>query len=253
MIDFTVKGAIFDVDDTLLDNQPGSAEDSLHARSRLAAIHEAGKKHNIPSLATLTKADNLQGFLNAPVHSLQGAVWHIMHTLQVVESPNIDNTHHIFSEIIHRKNELYGVILQKYGVELPGAVQFVRSLSEKTNGSVAIASSAIRCDINTFFEMVGLDSLFPEERIVSLESVNNIKPHPESFDRAFSSLGLTDDDRRYVCAFEDDPRGIRSAHAAGLFVCAVTSRYSKEHFMSQEVVPDLVADSYAEFTQLFGL
>ena len=42
MFDFTVYGAIFDVDDTLLDNEPGLAEDSLHARSRLAAIREAG-------------------------------------------------------------------------------------------------------------------------------------------------------------------------------------------------------------------
>ena len=60
MIDFTVKGAIFDVDDTLLDNEPGLAEDSLHARSRLAAIREAGIRHKIPSLAHLSREDNLR-------------------------------------------------------------------------------------------------------------------------------------------------------------------------------------------------
>lgn len=39
-----VKGAIFDVDDTLLDNQPGQPGMGLHERSRLAAFQFVGKK-----------------------------------------------------------------------------------------------------------------------------------------------------------------------------------------------------------------
>lgn len=54
MIDFQIAGAIFDVDDTLLDNQPGVPGQGLHERSRLAAAHTVGKAHGIPALENLT-------------------------------------------------------------------------------------------------------------------------------------------------------------------------------------------------------
>lgn len=54
MIDFEVKGAILDVDDTLLDNKPGVPGQGLHERSRLAAAHTVGKEHSIPALEELT-------------------------------------------------------------------------------------------------------------------------------------------------------------------------------------------------------
>ena len=253
MIDFTVKGAIFDVDDTLLDNEPGLAEDSLHARSRLAAIREAGIRHKIPSLAHLSKEDNLHGFLTAPIHSLPGAVWNILYAKGVVPTRQMDGANTIFLEVVRRKNELYAGILREYGVLFPGAAEFVRSMYERTNGSIAVASSALRCDIDTFFEMTHLSELFSDNHIVSIESVTQIKPHPESFDTAFKRLQLPETDRRSVCAFEDDPRGIKSAKSAGLYVCAITSRFSKEHLLSQDVIPDMVADSYNEFQVLFGL
>ncbi|HEX3568200.1 MAG TPA: hypothetical protein VHT70_00810 [Candidatus Saccharimonadales bacterium] len=40
-INFKVKGAIFDVDDTLLDNKPGNPGFGLHERARLAAARLA--------------------------------------------------------------------------------------------------------------------------------------------------------------------------------------------------------------------
>ena len=50
-IDFEIKGAIFDVDDTLLDNKPGVPGQGLHERARLAAIREAGERHRIEPLS----------------------------------------------------------------------------------------------------------------------------------------------------------------------------------------------------------
>jgi len=70
---------------------------------------------------------------------------------------------------------------------------------------------------------------------------------------AFAKLGLSESDRGQVCAFEDDPRGIMAAKAAGLFTCAITTRYSREHLAALEVAPDLIADSYLEFAGHFGL
>ncbi len=118
---------------------------------------------------------------------------------------------------------------------------------------LAIASTAVRQDVEIFFESSGLDKYFPPERIVTLESLTHAKPHPEAFNLAFSSLKLPDRDRSFVCAFEDDPRGIMSAKAAGLYTCAITTRYSKTDLVALTVAPDVVAESFAEFEQLFGL
>ena len=39
-----VKGAIFDVDDTMLGNQAGAKVGTIHEVSRLRAVHEVAKK-----------------------------------------------------------------------------------------------------------------------------------------------------------------------------------------------------------------
>lgn len=43
---------------------------------------------------------------------------------------------------------------------------------------------------------------------------------------AFDSLKLPETAGKFVCVFEDDPRGIMAARAAGLFVCAIGTRYT---------------------------
>ena len=73
---------------------------------------------------------------------------------------------------------------------------------------------------------------------------------PEAFDKAFLTLKLPEESRSHVLAFEDNPRGVMSAKAAGLYVCCITTMYSKEQLLALDVAPDLVADSYAEFRQL---
>jgi beta-phosphoglucomutase-like phosphatase (HAD superfamily) len=83
--------------------------------------------------------------------------------------------------------------------------------------------------------------------------VTHAKPNPEVYDKAVAALGLPDEARPFTLAFEDDPRGIMSAKAAGLYTCAITTRFTKAELASLEVAPDLIAESYAEFEQLLGL
>jgi beta-phosphoglucomutase-like phosphatase (HAD superfamily) len=73
------------------------------------------------------------------------------------------------------------------------------------------------------------------------------------FNLAFASLGLPETDRAHVCAFEDDPRGIAAARQAGLYVCAITSRYSTSELQALAVPPHAIATSYADFSTMFGL
>lgn len=254
MIDFEVKGAIFDVDDTLLDNKSGLPGQGLHEKSRLRAAHEVGRLHGIVELQQLTAVDNKEAFMTAPVHTLQAAVWNIMKMTGLADSDVINPEDPVFQQIVLLKNELHKDIIIEEAEEVAGALAFVEALSSQgLAGRLAVASSSIRRDVDLFFSKSGLDAYFPDDKIITLENITHPKPNPEAFDLAFQSLGLPETDRAEVCAFEDDPRGIMSARAAGLYVCAITTRFTRDEMMALEIPPHLVAESYEEFTELFGL
>jgi len=254
MINFEVKGAIFDVDDTLLDNKPGNPGHGLHERSRLAAVHEVGRLRGIEVLQHMSVEDNLEAFMTAPVHTLEAAVWNMFVKAGLADSDVMNKQNPLFIEIVALKEKLHERVLMEEGEEVPGAVDFVRNLAESgLQDKLAIASSATRRDVNLFLGKMGLADVFPANRVKTLETITHPKPNPEVFNLAFDSLNLPEADRNSVCAFEDDPRGVMSARAAGLYVCAITTRFSRDELMSLEVPPHVVADSYAEFKQLFGL
>lgn len=93
----------------------------------------------------------------------------------------------------------------------------------------------MRQDVDMFLGMTGLDDLFPDERIKTKESITHPKPNPEVFYLAFASFGLGEEDMRSVCALEDDPRGIMAAKAAGLYVCAKTTRFDRKSLSELEI------------------
>jgi beta-phosphoglucomutase-like phosphatase (HAD superfamily) len=254
MIDFEVKGAIFDVDDTLLDNKPGAPGQGLHERSRLAAVHAVGEARGIPELQQLTAQQNQDAFLTAPVHTVDAAVWNILMMTGIADSEVMNPDHEVLQEIVVLKNELHKDILREFGTEVPGAVNFVKALGRGSlRNKLAIASTAVRQDVDMFLGMTGLGDFFPDERIKTKESITHPKPNPEVFNLAFASLGLDEKDKKNVCAFEDDPRGIMAAKAAGLYTCAITTRFDRDTLSKLEVAPDLIADSYQEFAGYFGL
>ncbi len=254
MIDFEPKGAIFDVDDTLLDNKPGNPGFGLHERARLAAAREAGERHGIMPLKDLSVEDNLEAFMSAPVHTLEAAVWNILLMTGQADSEVMDKNSVLLQQIVTRKDELYKDILLNEGEEVPGATKFVKALAASgIENKMAVASTAIRRDVDIFLGKMGLNSLFPDSRIKTKESITHPKPNPEVFNLAFTSLGLPEDERQYVCAFEDDPRGIMAARAAGLYVCAIGTRYTPEQMMSLEVPPHTAFATYGEFMKFFNL
>lgn len=249
-IDFDPKGVIYDVDDTLLDN--GVPGKGLHEQSRLAACREIGRRHGIPGLLELNEADNWAAFLNASEHTVRGSAWNILKGIGLVTGDEIDDAHPLLQEIVETKHKMHHTFLRKFGREVPGAINFVRTMHRR-GVPQAIGSAAIRADIDIFLEMMQITHLFPDHRIKSFESVSKFKPHPEVFNVAFESLQLPESARSTVYVFEDDPKGVTAAKAAGLFACAITTRFNRDHLLSQPVKPDLIADSFAEFEQYFGL
>jgi len=249
------QGAIFDVDDTLLDN--GSYPDAskgIHAISRIKAIHEVGRLHNNTALLSVTSEENIRGFHTAKVHSLPGAVWNILYMKGLVDSPDIDPENQLLQEIVELKNQGHEAVLRAHGKEVRDAGAFVRNLAAHGFADkLAIASASIRRDIDIFLDMAQLTEYFPANRIVSLEMVKHAKPNKDAFDQAFKLLGLPDSARRSVYAFEDDPRGVLSAKAAGLYVIAITTRFRSDDAELLAAQPDLIVDSYAECNELLGL
>lgn len=246
-----VRGAIFDVDDTLLDNQAAIDFGTLHEMSRFEAIQRVAQKYDLAMLANLTHEENLAAFMTARTHSLPGAVWNVLYQKGLVASEDLDPTHALLNEIVLLKDMLHAATLRQYGQAVLDATEFVPALAARYNirGRMAIASSAIRRDINIFLdELTGLRTYFPPEHIVAYEDIPHGfgKPHPEPFNRAFDLLRLRDEDRSSVVAFEDDPRGVQSAKKAGLFVCAITTRFTADHPDLVAARPDLTIESYGQ-------
>lgn len=128
----------------------------------------------------------------------------------------------------------------------------VISLVKNSIDRLSIASNAVLSEITTYLDLRGLDRYILRRRIRSLENARRPKPDPDLCNQAFATLDLPESERPHTLAFEDDPRGIRAAHDAGLFVCGVTSRYSGQDLLSLDCPPHL-AGSYPELKQQLGL
>ena len=100
---------------------------------------------------------------------------------------------------------------------LPGAVEAVRSQSERW--PLAVASSSNRPVIDLVLELAGIAEAF--QATVSSEEVGRGKPAPDVYLEAARRLRVTPD--RSV-AIEDSANGIRAAVAAGMTVIAVPNR-----------------------------
>ena len=170
-------------------------------------------------------------------------------------SGDVDPTHPIIQKLVALKDASYGELLRLHGRPVTGADAFVRDFAKTFDieDANAIASTGNFKDIATFLAMHNLTDLFPDERIIDGARVTHPKPHPEGFDKAFRTLALPEDARQSVVAFEDDPRGMLAARKAGLFVCAITTRYSREVLEGVEAQPDYIADSYDEFRDYFKM
>lgn len=247
-----VRGVIFDVDETLLDNFPPHIPHGLHEYSRVIVAHQMGKRHNIPALSAFTNEQSLQAFMDAQEHSIHGAIWQMLIMAGQVQG-TLQRDHPLLVEMLDLKEAIHEDILRQHGREVPDASRFIETLATKHDlgDRLAVASTANRRDIMLFFDMYNLHRFFPPERIVSREQFTHAKPHPEPFGMAFSTLNLPD--KTGVIVFEDHPRGVQSAKGAGLFTCAITTGIKPEEFAKMQTPPDLMADSYEEFARLLGL
>jgi HAD superfamily hydrolase (TIGR01509 family) len=116
--------------------------------------------------------------------------------------------------------EVVGRMLDSYEERLPlidGAAEAVRRMAARW--PLGLASSSNRELIDRALEVSGLAPLF--RATVSSEEVARGKPAPDVYLEAARRLGV---DPSGCGAVEDSASGIRSAHAAGMFVVAIPNR-----------------------------
>ena len=253
MLSFVPVGAIFDLDDTLLDNQPASHDSGLHEQARLLAVREAGERHGIDVLASLSAELNEHVLDRAPDHTIYGATWQIFYELGIAADRNVDRGNSLLQEVVTRKEELYEPLMREFGAPVRKAVEFVKAMHVLTGGKLAIATGAKRSVVHEFLQSAGMTDYFKEECIFGHGDYERSKPDPQSFDLAFHSLGLPEAARSHVIAFEDDPKGIVSAKDAGLYVAAITTRFDRETLLGTEPAPDTVAGGFVDFADAIGI
>ena len=137
--------------------------------------------------------------------------------------------------LVTRKGTRLQAMLAAGSVLFPGAADFIRVAAEAV--PIAIASGALRHEIDEIIEAAGLASLFTV--VVASGDTPASKPSPAPYLLAFERLRqLTGRDiqgRRCV-AIEDSRWGLESARGAGLRCVGVTNSYPGHELLEAELV-----------------
>ena len=139
------------------------------------------------------------------------------------------------AELVARKGNRMQHLLRSGSVLFPGALEFVREAAAAV--PIAIASGALRHEIDEIIEAAGVRDLF--STIVAAGYTPESKPSPAPYRLAFEQLcrhtGRALDPRRSV-AIEDSHWGLESARGAGLRLVGVTSSYPASELSSADLV-----------------
>lgn len=122
-------------------------------------------------------------------------------------------------------------------VLFPGARAAILRMARQ--GPIAIASGAIRIEIDRVLEREGLRALFPV--LVAAGDTPSSKPDPAPYVRAVELLGLVTGRSLQpgeCVAIEDSRWGLQSAKDAGLHTVAVTHSYPAADLLDADTVID---------------
>ncbi|MDR3569679.1 MAG: HAD family phosphatase [Syntrophobacteraceae bacterium] len=155
------------------------------------------------------------------------------------------------AKLIEEKSAALGQLIKRGAPGFPGVVSLVESLRER-GVVMAVASGALRCEVEAFVSSLGLDGVF--SAIVAANDVKKSKPDPETYRLAverLSRLGPNPLDPLCCLAIEDTPAGIHSAKSAGLAVVAVTNSFpATELTGANKVVGSLLELNFQAMVEL---
>jgi beta-phosphoglucomutase len=152
------------------------------------------------------------------------------------------------ARLVGRKAERMEVLESKQSLLFPGAADAIRRLAAE--GPLAIASGALRAEIEGVLHREGLDRSFCV--IVGADDVRVSKPAPDPYLRAvelLSPMTGVPDCAAYV-AIEDSPWGLQSARDAGLRTVAITHTYPADRLTADLTVTSLGDLTWSRLAQL---
>lgn len=122
----------------------------------------------------------------------------------------------------------------------PGIDSLIRGAAERY--LLAIASGALRGEIEFILSKVGLREFFPV--LVAAEDVVMGKPHPEAYITALARLNRLVSSRPIrpseCLVIEDSRHGVAAAVAAGMRCLAVSNSYAPEHLTAAHTVVESI-------------
>ncbi len=223
-----LRGIVFDFDGVIANSEP------LHFEGFRDVLTQEGVQ--------LTEADYYERYLGfddagafAAIAADRGLTWTAPHIALLVD----------------RKAVRLEALEEEHSLLFPGAADAIRRLAAE--GPLAIASGALRAEIERILAREGLDGCFT--LIVSAEDTEASKPSPAPYLKAVERLAAaatgTADPSVYV-AIEDSHWGLESARAAGLRTVAVTHTYPAEALTADLTVANLNDLSWARLQKLIA-
>ena len=209
-----LKGLIFDMDGTLVDNL------AYHFKAFDAYIEREG--------FTLLEPVTLK--ING-MHS--NDIFPMLLGDEVVAEYGLDRLH-------HEKEAVYRDLYRPHIKPIAGVIELMKA-AKAAGVKCAIGSSGCRENVEMIIEGLGIADLI--DASISGSDVTHGKPHPEIFIKAYEALGLKAEECVVV---EDAITGIKAGVAAGCKCIAVTTTSSAE--VLSETGASLCMEDYSTLT-----
>ncbi|HTV03528.1 MAG TPA: HAD family phosphatase [Luteitalea sp.] len=218
-----LAAVIFDFDGVLADSEP------VHLHVFQTVLDQIG--------VTLTAEEYYARYLG---YSDRDAFIHVLRDRgQTIEDAELD-------ALLETKKELFPQAIGDHAL-YAGAAACIERVAAAV--PVAIASGALRHEIELILDRSGLRDRFP--LIVAAGETPRSKPAPDPYARAFQLLresgrlpvGASPAD---VVAIEDSEWGLQSARGAGLRTMGVLTSYTRDRLPSAEDVVASIADVTVE-------
>jgi beta-phosphoglucomutase len=191
---------IFDMDGTLIDNNP------YHA----LAWQEFCRKRGL----RLTSEDYQQNISGKPAQM----------SLNYIFGREMEPD--LVKVYASEKEEIYRCLYKPYAKPISGLLRFLDDLKEK-EVPMGVATSALPENIDFLWAQLPYLKMYFEV-VVDSSMVSNTKPHPEPFLKAAEYLCV---EPERCLAFEDSGSGLKSAKAAGMKVAGITTSMSAEEIV----------------------
>lgn len=213
------EAVIFDLDGTLIDNNP------YHIEAWKIFFKKIGREFSMDDYK-----NNMNGRVNREIFN---------YIFGKELTPEEIQKHTDEKEAMYR--EFYAPYVQP----IAGLLPFLQQIKEEAV-PMAIATSGLPINIAFMFEHITIKDYFND--VIDATLISNSKPHPEIFLKAAAAVNA---EPANCIAFEDSVAGVKSAKSAGMKVIALTTTHKPEDLqLADKIIKDYTEINFADISQL---